>query len=63
MHKLEEKRIKMELILRSIDTLSNLLRKDYCYDMNGAINSCGMSTLDEEIIRKKIIELVKSIEA
>ena len=63
MHKLEEKRMKIEGTLRSIDTLSNLLRKDYCYDMSGAINSHGMSISDEEIIRKKIIELVKSIEA
>jgi hypothetical protein len=62
MHNLEEKRMKMEGTLRSIDTLSNLLRKDYCYDMRGAINSLGMSNADEEVIRKKVIELVKSIE-
>ena len=62
MHNLEEKRMKMEGTLRSIDTLHSLLRKDYCYDMKGVINFLGMSTSDEEIIRKKIIELVKSIE-
>jgi hypothetical protein len=62
MHNLEEKRMKMEGTLRSIDTLSNLLRKDFCYDMRESINSLGMSTSDEEVIRKKVIELVKSIE-
>jgi hypothetical protein len=62
MHNLEEKRMKMEGTLRSIDTLSNLLRKDYCYGMGEPSNSLGMSSTDEEVIRKKVIELVKSIE-
>jgi hypothetical protein len=62
MYNLEEKRMKMEDTLRSIDILSNLLRKDFCYNMRGSINSLGMSTADEEVIRKKVIELVKSIE-
>ena len=62
MHKLEEKRMKTEGTLRSIDTLSNLLRKDYHHSAEEAPNSHGMSTADEEIIRKKVIELVKSIE-
>jgi hypothetical protein len=62
MHNLEEKRMKLENTLRSIETLSNLLRKDYCY-INSGNNQYGMTSSDEEIIRKKIIELVKLIEA
>jgi hypothetical protein len=62
MHNVEEKRMKMEGTLRSIDVLSNLLRKDYYHSAEDAPNSYGMSTSDEEIIRKKVIELVKSIE-
>lgn len=62
MNDLEEKRMKIENNLRSIDVLSSLLRKDYCYNMRESSNSLGMSSTDEEAIRKKIIELVKSIE-
>ena len=63
MHNLEEKRMKLENTLRSIETLSNLLRKDYYYGANSSINQYGMKSSDEEIIRTKIIELVKLIEA
>lgn len=62
MHNLEEKRMKLESTLRSIETLSNLLRKDY-YGSNSGTNQYGLTSSDEEIIRKKIIELVKLIEA
>lgn len=61
MHNLEEKRMKLESTLRSIETLSNLLRKDYY--TNSSTNQYGLTSSDEEIIRKKIIELVKLIEA
>jgi hypothetical protein len=63
MHNLEEKRMKLESTLRSIETLSNLLRKDYYCNTNSGTNQYGMTSSDEEIIRKKIIELVKLIEA
>jgi hypothetical protein len=55
--------MKLESTLRSIETLSNLLRRDYYHSTNLGINQYGMTSSDEEIIRKKIIELVKLIEA
>jgi hypothetical protein len=63
MHNLEEKRMKLENTLRSIETLSNLLRRDHYHNTNLGTNQYGMTSSDEEIIRKKIIELVKLIEA
>ena len=62
MHNLEEKRMKLENNLRSIETLSNLLRRDYYHSTNLGTNQYGMTSSDEEIIRKKIIELVQLIE-